>query len=193
MLSTVKGRQGIMSRTKLLAATAALLLAAAPAAADHHGGGNAGHQGGGNYGHQSGGNFGANAGHQGSGSPFAHGGNAQWGSFQHHEAPVRVYPHRFQGSVFPTPRGWHGDIHNFEHDHWHGGDWRHSYHNGHFGWWWVVGPDWYFYDQPVYPYPDSYTPPGEIPGWWYWCDAYQEYYPYVTVCPSGWQRVLPRD
>ena len=29
-------------------------------------------------------------------------------------------------------------------------------------------------------------------GWWYWCEAYQEYYPYVTDCPGGWERVLPR-
>jgi hypothetical protein len=37
------------------------------------------------------------------------------------------------------------------------------------------------------------VPPGEIYGWWYWCAEYQEYYPYVTYCPGGWERVLPRD
>jgi hypothetical protein len=28
-------------------------------------------------------------------------------------------------------------------------------------------------------------------GYWYWCDAYQQYYPYVTDCPSGWRPVMP--
>ena len=32
-------------------------------------------------------------------------------------------------------------------------------HGGRGGWWWVVGDAWYYYPQPVYPYPDPYTPP----------------------------------
>ena len=182
-----------MRKSAFLYAASLLLLAGSPAYASHQG--HSGSPGGGAGVYQGSPGGASHGSHQGGpgGAAFGHGSNAQWHDFQHHEAPVRIYPHRFQGSVFPTPRDWHGDIHNFDHDHWHGGEWRHVNHNGRWGWWWVVGPAWYSYDQPVYPYPDSYTPPGEIPGWWYWCDAYQEYYPYVTVCPSGWQRVLPRD
>jgi hypothetical protein len=58
-------------------------------------------------------------------------------------------------------RGWHGDIRHFEYrdaDRWHGGGWRHGNHGGRLGWWWVVGGLWYFYPQPVYPYPDPYRP-----------------------------------
>jgi hypothetical protein len=36
---------------------------------------------------------------------------------------------------------------------WRGGGWRHEFHNGRWGWWWFVGGGWYFYDQPIYPYP----------------------------------------
>jgi hypothetical protein len=36
---------------------------------------------------------------------------------------------------------------------WIGGAWRHGFHNGRLGWWWQVGPFWYFYDAPAYPYP----------------------------------------
>ena len=58
--------------------------------------------------------------------------------------------------------GWHGDIRHFErHDahQWHSGGWQHGYHGGRLGWWWVAGGMWYFYPQPIYPYPDPYTPP----------------------------------
>jgi hypothetical protein len=95
---------------------------------------------------------------------------------------------------FPTSqRDWRTDYHRFDRDHWRGGRWWHGEHWGHFGWWYVVEPDWYFYTTPIYPYPDIYTPPGEEPGWWYWCPMYQDYYPYVTFCPGGWVRVAPQD
>ena len=69
----------------------------------------------------------------------------------------------------------------------------HGAHGGRDGWWWVIGPDWYYFDQPVYPYPDLYTPLNEPIGWWYWCDPYQEYYPYVTYCPVPWESVMPKE
>ena len=119
--------------------------------------------------------------------------NPTWHEFGHGAPAVRVTPHRFGTSVLPTPNRWHGDIGTFDRGHWSQGAWHHGRHNGRFGWWWVIGPFWYFYDVPVYPYPDSIYPPDEIAGWWYWCEDYQEYYPYVTDCPSGWERVLPRD
>lgn len=75
---------------------------------------------------------------------------------------------------------------------WQGGRWYHGRHDGRLGWWWTVGPSWFFYNAPIYPYPNVYAPPGSASGWWYWCDASQEYYPYVTYCPSGWRRVMPR-
>lgn len=102
---------------------------------------------------------------------------------------------------------WHGgDIHRFEiHDRalWRGGHWRHVRYGGRFGWWWVVGPSWYFYPQAVYPYPDPYTPPVVIvtPSQesptaaqppvqnWYYCEASKEYYPYISSCPGGWKSV----
>ncbi|HTT96824.1 MAG TPA: hypothetical protein VMF58_02155 [Rhizomicrobium sp.] len=40
-----------------------------------------------------------------------------------------------------------------EHRWWVGGRWRHTWWHGRYGWWWNVGPSWYFYDAPAYPYP----------------------------------------
>lgn len=118
--------------------------------------------------------------------------------------------------------GWHGDIRVFEVrdlHHWHSGAWRHSWHGGRLGWWWVVGGAWYFYPEPVYPYPDPYRPPVVVveqappvvvqqapapvqvvpvqppaavpaaPQFWYYCEAAKGYYPYVASCPSGWKTV----
>ena len=31
---------------------------------------------------------------------------------------------------------------------WGGGHWLHDRHDGRLGWWWVVGPSWYFYPRP---------------------------------------------
>lgn len=92
---------------------------------------------------------------------------------------------------------WHGDIHRFrEHDfdRWRGGAWFHGNHDGRFGWWWQVGPSWYFYPAPVYPYPDPYVPPamaGPAPAarYWYYCPNPQGYYPYVPQCFTPWQPV----
>lgn len=94
---------------------------------------------------------------------------------------------------------WHGDIRHFhERDlpHWRGGHWSHGYHDGRLGWWWVIAGLWYFYPQPVYPYPDPYTPPVAVvpqnappTQYWYYCDAAKGYYPYVPSCPDGWRTV----
>ena len=100
----------------------------------------------------------------------------------------------------------HGDIRYF-HDRdfyaWHGGYWHHSWYGGRFGWWWVVSGVWFFYPVPVYPYPDPYVPSTVIvqqapppvptaapaPAYWYYCASAQNYYPYVTQCPVGWEQV----
>jgi hypothetical protein len=102
---------------------------------------------------------------------------------------------------------WHGHIERFhEHDWdmWRGGVWRHEYHDGRWGWWWTVGPTWYYYPQPVYPYPNPYEPPVAVivqpkpatpappppqPQNWYYCESARGYYPYVPSCPSGWRAV----
>ncbi len=111
-------------------------------------------------------------------------------------------------------RGWGGDIRHFEsHDavRWRQGYWHHGHHEGRLGWWWVIGGLWYFYPQPVYPYPDPYQPPVVViqqsapvapapapapapsvaaPQVWYYCEASSSYYPYVPTCPGGW-KVVP--
>jgi hypothetical protein len=68
---------------------------------------------------------------------------------------------------------------------WHSGHWWHGQHEGRIGWWWIVGPDFFWYPSVTALYPE----PTE--GYWYWCDAYQQYYPDVTDCPSGWRAVVP--
>ncbi|MGB8339329.1 MAG: hypothetical protein WCD07_02195 [Burkholderiales bacterium] len=102
------------------------------------------------------------------------------------------------------PQQWHGDIRNFhKHDlgRWSGGHWYSGRHSGRSGWWWIVGPTWYFYSAPVYPYPDPYLPqvvivappvqPEVPPQYWYYCADPAGYYPYVPRCRVNWQTVLP--
>lgn len=101
-----------------------------------------------------------------------------------------------------APPHWQGDIHRFHERDWHtwrGGHWVHGPHGGRTGWWWVAGGLWYFYPGAVYPYPNPYEPPVLIPPpvdvlppptqYWYYCEASRTYYPYVPVCPGGWQKV----
>jgi hypothetical protein len=45
-----------------------------------------------------------------------------------------------------------------EHRWWTGGRWRHTSWHGRYGWWWNIGPSWYFYDAPAYPYPSDVSP-----------------------------------
>jgi hypothetical protein len=110
---------------------------------------------------------------------------------------------------------WQGDIRRF-HDHdiarWRQGHWVSGVHGGRRGWWWIVGPTWYWYPAPVYPYPDPYQPPlavvpalpepfppgaaGVAPqaptGYWYYCRDSGRYYPYVAQCRSPWHQVPAR-
>ncbi len=53
------------------------------------------------------------------------------------------------------------DVHRFGHrdlELWRAGIWRHEWHNGRLGWWWLAGGVWYFYEKPVYPYPLVVSP-----------------------------------
>lgn len=101
------------------------------------------------------------------------------------------------------------------HDHstWTGGHWSHGRHHGRNGWWWNAGGAWFFYDQPIYPYPgyasdyyyednygpdygmapdDQYAPPGTDGGYsWYYCNNPPGYYPYVQQCRGPWRPVQP--
>jgi hypothetical protein len=95
------------------------------------------------------------------------------------------------GAWAPHP-GWQGSIQHFNQSYWRGGHWWHGTYTGRPGWWWIVGPDWYWFPTAIYPYPDSYTSPSMASGYWYWCDTFQQYYPYVGACPSGWRTVPPQ-
>lgn len=102
------------------------------------------------------------------------------------------------------------DIRSFQpHElaHWRSGRWHHQSHGGRFGWWWVVDGGWYFYPQPVYPYPafassdadfedvPPFGPEAEMPdssppmAYWYYCDNPPGYYPYIPNCWTPWRAV----
>jgi hypothetical protein len=111
-------------------------------------------------------------------------------------------------SILSSGVGWSGNIREFETrdlGHWRSGRWVRTVHEGRGGWWWVIDDTWYPYAQVSYPYPDPYTPEpykqpdvigatliGEMPArtfYWYYCDAANEFYPYVITCEHGWTRV----
>lgn len=125
-------------------------------------------------------------------------------------ASMSASAEELHGREWHGPRGpWHGDFRHFDrHDHelWRAGSWRHMRHGGRFGWWWIAGGEWFFYPQPVYPYPDpyAYVPPETLvvqpsppqtsapppaQQFWYFCAAANGYYPYVPSCPGRWQPV----
>lgn len=64
----------------------------------------------------------------------------------------------------------HADFHGhdfrhftpFELELWRGGGWFHDWHDGRYGWWWMVDGYWYWYPEPIYPYP-TYVPPAPPP------------------------------
>ena len=97
----------------------------------------------------------------------------------------------------PGGPGWHGGFHERDIARWRGGAWFHGLHDGRMGWWWQVGPSWYFYPAPIYPYPDPYlppvvaAPPPGAPQYWYYCQNPPGYYPYVPQCAGPWQPVPP--
>jgi hypothetical protein len=63
-------------------------------------------------------------------------------------------------------RDFHGrDLRRFSLDErrlWLSGGWIHEFHNGRYGWWWVVDGVWYFYPQPIYPYPTYVAEPEAV-------------------------------
>ena len=114
-------------------------------------------------------------------------------------ALIAVSAHAMDGQKNDTKGIWNGDIRRFEmsdFDLWRSGKWLRDRHEGRLGWWWVVGDLWYFYPQPVYPYPDPYIPPNVLvrtdkaERFWYYCEFSKAYYPYVQICPEKW-KVVP--
>lgn len=137
---------------------------------------------------------------------------------QAHDGPRGDGPHRGapaagRGGPGPGPadhRRFYGDYRHFGPDDralWARGGWRHEYHDGRWGWWWFVDGLWYWYDQPVYPYPTTvsvvtYAPPAPAmtyappepatpvappPRFRYFCPG-QGYYPEVQACPTDFVR-----
>jgi hypothetical protein len=43
----------------------------------------------------------------------------------------------------------------------------------------------------AYYWPDYHAAAVPVVEYWYYCQAYAAYYPYVQDCPGGWQPVLP--
>lgn len=77
------------------------------------------------------------------------------GDHDHHYDRDHHERHDFHGHDFRffTP---------FEVELWRGGGWVHDWHDGRFGWWWVADGLWYWYPEPIYPYP-TYVPPAAPP------------------------------
>lgn len=161
--------------------------------------------------------------------PAAVHGNFQGGNFQGNAAPGHAAPAApsaafasRHGGAAPTQFS-HGQFYGHDFAHftphdqalWHGGVWHHEERNGRYGWWYVVDGIWYFYDEPIYPYPTfipdivyipdvvevAPPPPPEVEApppapaaasyYYYFCPDTQTYYPYVTSCASPWQQVAP--
>jgi hypothetical protein len=121
------------------------------------------------------------------------------------------YPNGYHGGY---PNGYHGGYPRYSEGQWRGGAWRHDWHGGQYGWWWTIGPNWYAFPAPVYPYPTYPTYPpvmqavpvsppavvvappppplatGQPPTqFWYFCDTSHAYYPYVSDCNVPWREV----
>jgi len=95
-------------------------------------------------------------------------------------ARATAAPHADGGA---HPGAEHGDVAHGAVEHWgdRHGPARHSGADGRRDW---PGHGWYGY--PMDPYPESAAPP-----YWYYCASAGAYYPYVGVCPEGWQPVVP--
>lgn len=130
------------------------------------------------------------------------------GRREEHHAYHDFHGHEFR---FFTP---------FELGLWRRGGWIHDWHAGRYGWWWVADGYWYWYPEPVYPYP-TYVPPAPPPAvvvapgapppppapveppppppagqaspqFWYYCDGSRAYYPSVSTCNTPWRQVPAR-
>lgn len=136
-----------------------------------------------------------------------------------HGVPPDFHGHLTHGGPAPSRSGHHivggpghdlGRFHGHDYAHfsdaerysWRHGEWRHAYHNGHYGWWWYADDNWFFYPAPIYPYPlyvgsedyyDYYDENGSPDYYWYYCEDPPGYYPYVQNCNVPWEPVPPGD
>jgi hypothetical protein len=142
------------------------------------------------------------------------------GPYGHGPVPAAAYPHgpAGPGAYVHGPANFHHfAVHDFAHFSpedqvlWRGGGWRHEFHDGRWGWWWFVGGAWYFYDQPIYPYPAYVSdviyqepvdegqpaeevepapppPPPPTGNVYYYCPGVG-YYPQVATCSVPFQIV----
>src|SRR5205807_5357045 len=113
------------------------------------------------------------------------GGTEHFGGAEHFGAPQHAF----------ADHSGHFDFHGHDFAHfspaeremWTGGRWVHDWHDDRLGWWWTVGDDWYFYPEPIYPYP-TYVAPAAADGSYY-CANPPGYYPSVETCDAPWQAV----
>lgn len=117
-----------------------------------------------------------------------------------HRVPPDIRLHGFRSNlhvrVSPFHRGWRvARFTPHERALWVRGHWWHGRHFGRFGWWWWLDGGWYFYDTPIYPYPDYVSdtyyaePSGDDSNYWYYCRDPEGYYPYVQRCNGAWEPV----
>ena len=76
---------------------------------------------------------------------------------------------------------------------WGPGYWGPGYWGPGYGYGYVAPPVVVVPSEPrVYVERDA-APAQSSPGqWWYWCASARGYYPYVSTCSEGWQRVAPQ-
>jgi hypothetical protein len=87
---------------------------------------------------------------------------------------------------------------------WRGGYWHYGLYDGRIGWWWAVGGGYYWYPEPIYPYPTiasevvvtempiaAAAPVSAAPAvpMYYYCDNPAGYYPNVPVCNQPFRPV----
>jgi hypothetical protein len=71
----------------------------------------------------------------------------------------------------------------------HGHSHSHHFHGGGYGGYFVASS---FVMWPAAYYWPDYQPAMEpVVEYWYYCQPYAAYYPYVQECPAEWQPVLP--
>jgi hypothetical protein len=90
----------------------------------------------------------------------------------------------------------HGRFRDHDFDRWRGRSGWHDHRDWRFRRGWIGGGGWYLYPRPLYAYPDFYEPPVVVvpsapleSGYWYYCRDPEGYYPDVTECREGWDRV----
>jgi hypothetical protein len=96
--------------------------------------------------------------------------------------------------------GYYGHYHGYPRTHFSFGFWGPGYWGPGYwgpGYW---GPGWGYAAPPVVVVPSEpriyverdEAAPASQGQWWYWCASSQGYYPYVSTCSEGWQRVAPQ-